>query len=290
MIKEVTKNSTSSIEEVKNRLLVVDDEPDICSALTNMLKLEGYYAKEATSGQQALSLLQRDFYDVMVLDMQMSGMSGMDVMRQVRQLYPGLSIIILTGHATLDNAIAAAKSEQVVDYLLKPAKNQEIIDAVTRALQKRTEWLRQKRLVEAASQILDVMHQPETSSNPPSTSERLALSPSETTPADFIHVPPLRLDCRRRFVILEDNPTSPIKLTKGETAVLANLMTSPNQVFSCRELVVAVWGYDIDEVEATSIIRPYISRLRRKIKAVIKEPQLIRTVRECGYYFAPIEE
>jgi DNA-binding response OmpR family regulator len=282
-------NPPPSPESEKLRLLIIDDEPDVCSALTNTLRREGYFAEEATSGQQALILLQRDSYDVMILDMQMSGMSGMDVMRHVRQLYPELSIVILTGHATLDNAIAAAKSEQVVDYLLKPAKNQEIIDAVTRALQKRTERLRQKRLVEAAGQVLDAMRQSETSSSPAPTSE-VSTAPVETTQEGSIHVPPLRLDRKRRLVTVEDNPASPIKLTKGETDVVVSLMASPNRVLSCRELVFAAWGYDTDETEAVSIIRPYISRLRRKIAAVIKEPQLIRTVRGYGYYFAPSEE
>jgi DNA-binding response OmpR family regulator len=237
-------------------------------------------------------LLQGDPYDAMVLDMQMSGMSGLEVMGQVRQLYPDLSIIILTGHATLDNAIAAAKSEQVIDYLLKPAKNQEIIEAVSRALQKRSERLRQRGLVEAARQVLETMDQPEKSRSPPSISDRSGpFSPAETRRKGFIHVPPLSLDRRQRLVTVEDNPDHPIELTRGETAVLVSLMASPNQVLSCRELVLAAWDYETDEVEAVSVIRPYISRLRRKIAAVIQEPQqLIRTVRGRGYCFAASEE
>jgi DNA-binding response OmpR family regulator len=256
-----------------------------------MLRLEGYFTQESTSGEQALTLLQRDSFDVMILDMLMSGMSGIDVMRQACQLYPDLPIIILTGHATLESAIVAAKSEQVIDYLLKPAKNQEIIEAVVHALQKRTTQLRQEQLVKAASQILDVVRQPNLPASPASTSGISPPPPSlaETALNSVIHVPPLNLDRKQHLVTIENNRERPIKLTKGETAVLATLMAAPNQVLSCREIVLATWGYDSDDAEATSIIRPYISRLRRKIAAVTTKPQLIHTVRECGYYFASTE-
>ncbi len=285
------ENDTPSFGDIKHRLLIVDDEPDICSALSNMLKLEGYSAQGTTSGEQALILLQHNAFEVMILDIQMPGMSGTNLMRQARRLYPDLPIIILTGHATLESAIAAAKSEQAIDYLLKPAKNQEIIDAVVHALQKRTTQLRQKQLVEAASQVLDVAHQSDLPASPASTSE-ISPPPSslaETALNGFVHIPPLNLDRKQQLVTIGNNRDHPIKLTKGETAVLVSLMASPNQVLSCREIVLAAWGYDPDDAEAASIIRPYISRLRRKIAVVIREPQLIRTVRDCGYYFAPSE-
>jgi DNA-binding response OmpR family regulator len=278
-------------ENKKHKILIVDDESEICSALSNMLKLEGYIAQESTSGEQALALLQHNSFDVMILDMQMPGLSGVDVIHQARHLHPNLPIIILTGHATLDSAIAAAKSEQVIDYLLKPAKNQEIITAVAQALKKRAIQVRQKQLVEAASQVLNVINPSNlplantTTSEPPPPSS----VPTKTTSNNHIHVAPLNLDRKHQLATVGNHPKHPIRLTKGETAVLATLMISHNQVLSCREIVLAVWGYETTEAEASSIVRPYISRLRRKIATVIDKPQLIRTVRECGYYFAPMK-
>lgn len=285
-------NSIPSQESLKSKLLIVDDEPDICSALGNLLRSEGYSVQEAFSGQQALDLLEQTAYDVMLLDIRMPGMDGLAVMRHTGQMYADLRIIILTGHAALENAIEAAKSAQVVDYLIKPAKKQILIEAVEKALQKRTEQLRQRRLVEAARQVLDAVHDPKTSPER-GTASPISFSPpgfEASSPQRFIHCAPLSLDRTKQSVTLDHQPNRPIELTKGETAVLASLMAVPNQTLSCREIVFVAWGYDIDEVEAVSVVRPYVSRLRRKIAAIVKAPALIRTVRGCGYYFAPSEE
>jgi two-component system KDP operon response regulator KdpE len=259
------------------RLLVVDDEPNIRSALARALSFAGYTVEEASSGQAALELLERKRFDLMILDMLMPEVSGVDVMRRMRRANPGFMIIVLTGHATLESAIAAAKSDEVVDYLQKPVKNREIIEAVEKALQKRSERLRQRRLYDAVSQILDVSPASGTPAQPDSPAK--AVVPDQ----EAIFAPPLALNRKKRVVTIEYNPPRTVELTKGETAVLSSLMVQPGQVLSCEELVNRGWGYDVDEFEAKSIIRPHIRRLRQKLESDPEEPQLICTVRRHGY-------
>jgi DNA-binding response OmpR family regulator len=101
----------------------------------------------------------------------------------------------------------------------------------------------------------------------------------------FLHVYPLTLDRQKRLTTLVDeSPARMIELTKGEASVLTLLMMHPNQVLSCHELVVKALGYEVDEAEAESVIRPYIFRLRRKLEPGQK-PSLIRTVRRRGYRY-----
>lgn len=252
----------------ETRLLIVDDEAHIRSALVRALNLVGYYVEEAASGKEALTLLTEASFDLMVLDLCLPDIKGVEVMQRAHQLKPGLLTIILTGNATLESAIAAVKSE-AADYLLKPAGAHEIIDAITRALQKRSARTQKEQLVRA----LDLLQ-------------------SDAAPAllsganGHLSVAPLNLDRSNRLVTVNDEPVRTIALSRGETVVLAGLMARPDQALSCQKLIQAAWGYQVDRKEAESIIRPYISRLRSKLEHDRTKPRLIVTVRGRGYLFS----
>jgi DNA-binding response OmpR family regulator len=265
-----------SQDDVGARILIVDDEPHIRSALARAMHLMGYSVEVAGSGQEALALLGCMPYDVMVLDIFMPGIDGIEVMRHARPMCPELAIIVLTGRATLESAIAAVKSE-AVDYLLKPVTIGKIAKAVMQALQRRDERMRRQRLMQAMTEALDTLRQAETPSVPSSA--------SEIPPERFLHVFPLTLDRQKRQVVTEDDPARSIELTAGETAVLAGLMMCPDHMFPCCELVRAAWGYEMDEPQAQSVIRPYICRLRRKLEVDPQKPRLIHTTRGRGYTF-----
>ena len=272
---------TKSHNDSAARLLVVDDEPQIRSALVRGLGLMGYVVKEAGSGREALTLLKRAPCDAMVLDMLMPGMDGVEVMQRARQIYPDLAIVVLTGHPAIESAIAAVKSE-VTDYLVKPASVHDIADAVTRALHKRRERTQGQQqlqeLVEGLNQALTTMRQ---AAAPP---DLLPLAPVSREPV--LRVAPLTLDRRQRLVTLEGDPPRFIQLTSGEVAVLAVLMSYPNQVVSYRDLVRLAWDYPLSVPEARAMIRPYIFRLRQKLEANPKRPCLVRNVRGSGYMLA----
>ena len=289
-----TKHAVNSFvvspQKHKARILIVDDEADIRNALVRILRLEGYHAEEVESGQAALDTLQRYTYDLIVLDMHMPGMSGLEVMQYVREHYPEIYIIILTGQATLESAIVATKSDNVIDYLLKPANNEEFVNTIEIALKKRIESQRQQKLASAATQMLNALQQPQITLDPPVikdvSSTPLQSTPLQTTTERFIHVYPITLDRQKRLMTLVDeSPARVIELTRGEAAVLSTLMLNPNQILSCYELVTHALGYEINISEVESVIRPYIFRLRRKLEPNAKKPSLIRTVRRQGYRF-----
>jgi DNA-binding response OmpR family regulator len=255
------------------RLLIVDDEPNIRSSLGRALSLLGYTVAEAATGQEALLMLAKSSYDLMVLDIRMPGLDGIEVMARARQLSPELLIVILTGHATLESAIAAVKSE-AIDYLQKPASIQEIAQVVTRSLEKRAGQRQRQRLVEVMGEALEALRQTEHSPAP-------ALTPPDLL--DILYLHPLKLDRYKRLLMLTDESAPSLHLTEGETAILACLMMCPDQILSCRDLIEAGWGYSASEKEAQNIIRPHICRLRSKLNTIIPHLTLLHTVRKRGY-------
>ncbi len=279
-IKQKNEQSSLPPEISAARLLVVDDEPHIRSAVARALSLRGYNVEEAESGSAALELLEKTSYDLMILDMRMPGMDGTTVMEKVYQLYPELSIIVLTGYATLNSAISAVRTG-AVDYLLKPVAMQEITDTVERALHKRAERLQRQRLMKAVGEALDVLRVNELPAPPPLIAPKISTR--------FVHVHPLTLDCQKRLVVIKGDQDYTLQLTEGETFILASLMSHPEQVLTCSELVLTAWNYSVEESEAQNLVRPHIFRLRRKIEMVLKEPRLIHTLRKRGYFFSPRE-
>lgn len=263
-------------QERKTRLLIVDDEAHIRAALVKALTLVGYEVDEAASGQEALALLQTEPYDLMVLDMVLPGVKGIDVLRQAHRIQSNVSVIILTGNATLESAIAAVKSA-AVDYLLKPASIHDIIDAITNALQKRAASAQKEYLVDVLGEALDRVDSADSSS-------ALSQMPPKS-PSRFVVTEPLCLDRSQRVVTVDDEPERSVDLSRGETAVLMSMMQNADQILSCEQLVWLAWGYKADHIEAKSVIRPYIFRLRNKLEDNPKKPRLIRTVRKRGYKF-----
>lgn len=299
----MTETTSPEQEVISARVLIVDDEPIIRQTLARALSLRGYQTDEASSGPRALALLEQTPYDLMVLDMIMPGMDGVKVMHLARQIRPDLLIVVLTGHASLESAIAAVKQD-AVDYLLKPTSIHDIAAAVSRALKNRAEAVRRERLVRVA---LDALRQVEVgsvaeehtpASEQPLPTEALLETPLveireqhfqvENLPERFLEAGPLLLDRHKRLVVVKGTPERALELSEGEEAILAHLMSHPDQVVSCRELAHAAWGYSLSEQEAQSLVRPYIFRMRRKIESAPDDPTLIRTIRGRGYLFSPV--
>jgi len=258
------------------RLLIVDDEANLRAGLRDFLSLMGYHVGEAASGHEALKLLESEPYDLMVLDMRMPGMDGVEVMHRVRQTHPDLLIIVLTAHASLESAIAAVKSG-AVDYMLKPFNVDDLAATISQALQERAEELRHQRLLSLIGNALDALDHTERPAAP---------SPPPAPPERFLHAGPLTLDRHKRLVMMQEDPPRTVELTEGETAILAVLMAHPNQVLSCSQLVHDAMGYELDERETRNQVRLYVFRLRGKIETDPSEPRLIRTVRGRGYFLS----
>ena len=109
----------------KSNILVVDDEKDICRALNIILSKEGYAVTEAYNGEQAAELVGKQSFDIVMTDIKMEKMDGFDVLRQVQQLSPGTSVVMMTAFASVGSAVEAMRAG-AVDYITKPFINDDI--------------------------------------------------------------------------------------------------------------------------------------------------------------------
>lgn len=119
-------------EDKEIRLLLVDDEEEFLDATTRALRRRGFSVSPAKNGQYALTLLGRQVFDVVVLDVKMPGMDGVDVFRQIKRNLPRLPVILLTGHGSVQQAFETSR-EGVFDYLAKPCGVEELAETARKA-------------------------------------------------------------------------------------------------------------------------------------------------------------
>jgi len=120
----------------KKSVLVVDDERDICKALSIILTKEGYTVTEAHSGEQAMELVQRQSFDLVMTDIKMEGMDGFEVLRQTQQISPATTVVMMTAFASVGSAVEAMRAG-AADYITKPFINDEIRLTVKRLMEDR---------------------------------------------------------------------------------------------------------------------------------------------------------
>lgn len=118
------------------RILVVDDEADMRLALTNVLTRNGHQVAEAPEGEAALAQLSRERPDLMLLDMRLPGMDGIQILKRVKEIHPDLPVVMVTGYGSVDSAIEVMRLG-ASHYLAKPFSNKELLESVERILQGR---------------------------------------------------------------------------------------------------------------------------------------------------------
>jgi DNA-binding NtrC family response regulator len=117
-----------------SRILVVDDEKDICKALEFLLSGEGYDVKTAVSGEEAVELLRKEDFDIVLTDLKMDRLDGIGVLEESKKLSPGTAVILMTAYASVESAVAAMK-KGASDYIVKPFINEEIRLTLRRTLE-----------------------------------------------------------------------------------------------------------------------------------------------------------
>jgi DNA-binding NtrC family response regulator len=118
------------------KVLLVDDEEDYVRTMAERMEMRDMGSDVALNGEAALSMVEEDQPDVMVLDLRMPGMGGMEVLRKVKKRYPALEVIILTGHGS-DREEEEAKRLGAADYLRKPVEIEALMESVRRAAERK---------------------------------------------------------------------------------------------------------------------------------------------------------
>ena len=141
---------------MKARILVVDDEAEIRRSVRMILEYEGHDVQEASSGPEALALVQREPPDLVFLDIKMPGMDGLEVLQKMREMNEALPIVIISGHATVSTAVEATKLG-AFDFIEKPLSSERVLVTIRNVLDQSRladENRSLKRAVEARHQMV----------------------------------------------------------------------------------------------------------------------------------------
>ncbi len=124
------------MEQTGERILVVDDEPDISWVLEHVLKEKGIVPKKALSGQEALELVKRDCFQMAIVDAKLPDMEGLELAKRIREVQPAVRLIMISGYYSKDEAyIQSALADGLIGgFIVKPFLNDEILKAVEVAI------------------------------------------------------------------------------------------------------------------------------------------------------------
>ena len=119
------------------KILIIDRESDIRKTLETLLRKEGYQVRSASGSEEAIDIFKSEPFDLVIMDINMPGSNGLQVMRKIKKLDEEIEVIILTGSASIDNAVQALRHNGAFDFLAKPLENvDQLINSVEKALQK----------------------------------------------------------------------------------------------------------------------------------------------------------
>src|SRR5438045_2457482 len=125
----------AALPETIARVLVVDDEETVLTSIQGVLELEGYEVVATTSGKRALELAAAEFFDLVLTDLRLEDIDGLEILRELQRISPDSVGITLTGYATLESSVQAMR-EGAYDYLVKPCDIIELRMTVNRGIER----------------------------------------------------------------------------------------------------------------------------------------------------------
>lgn len=257
-------------------ILVVDDESSLRLTLSLLLQKGGYSVITASDGREALSRLQDRSYDLMFMDLNMPGMSGIDLLVEVHRQKPKLPVLILTAHGTLETAIQAVRLG-ARDYLIKPAEPEFILARMAEILNEDQQPARKREIVNQVQDLLAELQQ----IDGPDPDAINGFTPGP--PAAFSNLlskGPFTLDLHARHVMFRD---AYIPVTGIYFDYLLSLLRHAPKPVSYKTLVQEAQGYNVDMMEARDLTRWRIYELRKLLEPDLEKPQILLTVRGVGY-------
>jgi len=236
---------------VVTRILVVDDESALVELVRSYLEHEQYEVLTAADGRTALDLARSTRPDLVVLDVMLPMLDGIEVCRQLRQFSDAYVIMLTARTEEIDKILGLTVGAD--DYLTKPFSPRELVARIKALLRR-----------------------------PRQTANMLLLHPNSEPPDDAPtpqHWDALTIDEAQHEVTLHGQP---VELTAREFALLLALAHHPGRVFTRPQLLERVWG---DTYYDEHVVDVHIGNLRKKLEADPVHPQYLETVRGVGYRF-----
>ncbi len=230
-------------------ILVVEDEQDIADLISVHLRELSLNVDHSLTGEKALELAFTHNYALILLDVMLPGISGLDVCRQIRDKKPAQAILMLTSRTSETDRVVGLELG-ADDYMTKPFSVRELQARVR-------SQLRRVHLM-----------------------DKLASSDESEETTKTLCVGELQIDIATHKVMLAGKT---LELTSTEFDLIFYLASHPEQVFSRSQLLSAVWGYHHSGYEHT--VNSHINRLRNKLEKDPTKPEIVQTVWGVGYKF-----
>jgi DNA-binding response OmpR family regulator len=224
----------------QERILVVDDEERIRSIVRSYLQQEGYQVDEAATGEDAIARIRERTPDLVVLDVRLPGIDGMEVLRHVRRVSDVYVIMLTARTDETDKLIGLEVGAD--DYMTKPFSPRELVARVKAVLRRGRS--------------------------------------SVASDDELLRFEGLDIDLARREATVD---SSPVELTSLEFDLLAALTSAPGRVFTRRQLIERVWGWDFFGDDR--IVDVHVRNIRKALGDPADAPRFIGTVRGVGYKF-----
>lgn len=258
------------------KILIVDDEANIRVGLQAILAKDGHEVKEVASAEEALPVLETFACEMAIVDIRMPGMSGVELLHEIRIHWPYISVVLLTGHGTLETAMTAIK-EGAHDYLLKPTQPADLRRAVNKALVDARQRREQAQLLESLRTSLHRLGLLSESLDSDQVGDDPVANPRQLIVGD-LHINLQAYEVRRNDI--------PISLTPSEFQLLVALAARPGEVVDYVTLVRLSLDYEAEPWEAKELIKRHVFSLRKKVEPDPSSPQYIINVRGVGYRLA----
>jgi DNA-binding response OmpR family regulator len=248
---------------MKDNILIIEDEIDIAKLIQVHLSELDLHCDICTHGEQALKQALTNDYQLILLDVMLPGISGLDICRQVRQAKPLQAIVMLTSKTSeIDRVLGLELGAD--DYMTKPFSVRELQARVR-------SQLRRVNAMSAKSSVSENI-----------VNEKSSLQGSvnniNSPTQEGTSVGQLHIDQRYHQVVYKNKA---INLTATEFELIDFFCQHPDQVFSRAQLLDGVWGYQHNGYEHT--VNSHINRLRNKLEEDCTEPKIIQTVWGVGY-------
>lgn len=259
---------------ITGKILIVDDDQAIRHTLARILQSAGLDATSAESGEQGLAFLEATRFDLVLMDIRMPSMSGLQVLDLIQTHFPGTPVVLFTAEPDLDSAVEALR-HGATDYLLKPLKPEIVIERAQKIL---LSQYKERRKREIQAQIEALQTELSSLDHVPVS----AATPVPTTPASerYLKRGELMLDIYTRRVTIREKS---VDLLPTSFNILLVLARHAPEVVDFQTLVAEAQGYQTDFHEAQELVKWHIHQIRQAIEPDPRNPRYVINVRRTGY-------
>ncbi len=261
---------------LSGHILIIDDDATVRQTLAQILQREKLDVTTATSGEDGLAFLAQQLVDLVYLDIRMPGMSGLDVLKDIRVSFPEVPVILFTAQPDLSSAIEALR-HGAIDYLLKPLRPQVFIDRTMAVL---THQQKERRKRELQTNLETIQAELKSLDNDEISQQEEAQSRIKGSDERFLTRGKLTLDLHTHRLVIGERTENLPPATFNYLLVL--MRHSPN-VVDYQTLVSEGQGYQASPREAQGLVKWHIHHIRQIIEPDVHNPIYLINIRRTGY-------